>query len=344
MTEIKNVRTLDTVAAEIRTFTASMLVNILEIGRRLCEAKEMVPYGQFGTWVEENTGYSRSTANNFMRLFQEYGSAQGSLFGAEIEDVQTFGKLSYTKALALLQLPAAEREEFVAENPVESMSTRELEQAIRERDEAIRRAEEAEGEKSKAKLSEMNAQKERAVIENELLAAQDMIKELESRPVEVAVQEPDPAEVQKQIDAAVKEAEDAARKKQKELKDKLAASEKRSKELETELESQKKAAGEAEKKLVEQQTGIINMEKERLEREIEGLKKQLVLSDAAVASFHTLFDQSRDILSRMAEAASKIADGQTAGKCRAAAKKLLEMCIDALEADNEEIEHEQTDN
>lgn len=264
MTEIQNVRTLETVAAEIRTFTASMLVNILEIGRRLCEAKEMVPYGQFGTWVEENTGYSRSTANNFMRLFQEYGNTQGSLFGAEIEDVQTFGKLSYTKALALLQLPAAEREEFVAENPVESMSTRELEQAIRERDEAIRRAEEAEGEKNKAELAEMNAQKERAKIENELLAAQDTIKALESRPVEVAVQKPDP------------------------------------------------------------------MEKERLERAIESLKKQLALSDAAVASFHTLFDQSRDILSRMTEAISKIADDRTAGKCRAAAKKLMEMCMEAL--------------
>lgn len=336
MTEIQNVRTLDTVAAEIRTFTASMLVNILEIGRRLCEAKEMVPYGQFGTWVEENTGYSRSTANNFMRLFQEYGNTQGSLFGAEVEDVQTFGKLSYSKALALLQLPAAEREEFVAENPVESMSTRELEKAIRERDEAIRRAEEAESEKHGAELAKMTAQKERTELENELLAARDTIKELASRPVEVAVQEPDPAAVQRQIDAAVKEAESAAGKKQKELKDRLAASEKRSRELETALENQKKATGEAEKKLVEQETGMINMEKERLEREIESLKKQLALSDAAVASFHTLFDQGRDILSRMTEAASKISDRQTAGKCRAAAKKLLEMCMDALDtADGE---------
>lgn len=334
MTEIENVRTLETVAAEIRTFTASMLVNILEIGRRLCEAKEMLPYGQFGTWVEENTGYSRSTANNFMRLFQEYGTAQGSLFGAEVEDVQTFGQLSYSKALALLQLPAGEREEFAKEHPVGSMSTRELEQAIRERDEAVRRAEEAENEKSRAMLGEMNAQKERAVLENELTAAREEIKILESRPVEAAVRGPDPEVVQKQIDAAVKEAETAAAKKQKELKDKLAASEKRRKELETELETTKKTADEAEKKLVQQQTGIISMEKERLEKEIEALKKQLALSDAAVASFHTLFDQSRDILSRMAEAASKIADAETAGKCRAAAKKLLEMCLEALDDDN----------
>lgn len=48
MTEITNTRTLEVVAAEIRTFTASMLHNIIEIGRRLCEAKELVPYPQPG--------------------------------------------------------------------------------------------------------------------------------------------------------------------------------------------------------------------------------------------------------------------------------------------------------
>ena len=85
-TAVKTPRTRDVVAAEIRTFTASMLNNIIEIGRRMCEAKEMLPYGKFGDWIKENTGYSRSTANNFMRVFQEYGSRQGSLFGATLEN------------------------------------------------------------------------------------------------------------------------------------------------------------------------------------------------------------------------------------------------------------------
>ena len=76
-------RTPDTIAAEIRALTASMLCNVLEIGRRMCEVKEMLPHGSFGDWIRENTGYSSSTANNFMRLFQEYGAEQGSLFGTE---------------------------------------------------------------------------------------------------------------------------------------------------------------------------------------------------------------------------------------------------------------------
>lgn len=42
-------KTVEVVAAEINSLTESMLVNIVEIGRRMCEAKEMLPYGTFGT-------------------------------------------------------------------------------------------------------------------------------------------------------------------------------------------------------------------------------------------------------------------------------------------------------
>ena len=40
MTELQTVRTVEVVAAEINALTASMLGNIVEIGRRMCEAKE----------------------------------------------------------------------------------------------------------------------------------------------------------------------------------------------------------------------------------------------------------------------------------------------------------------
>lgn len=139
-------RTLDMVAAEIRTFTAGMLNNAIEIGRRMVEAKAMLPYGQFGAWIAANTGYSASAANNFMRLFEEYGAAQGSLFGAAAES-QTFGKLPPSKALALLAVPAEERETFAEEADAEHTSVRELKRKIeqyqRERDEAVRKAEAA---------------------------------------------------------------------------------------------------------------------------------------------------------------------------------------------------------
>ena len=84
------------IVAEIKAYTGNALANLIEAGRRLCELKETVPYGEFGKWVEA-AGHSKSSANNLMRLFEAYGNPQGNLFGAEVEDVQTFGKLSYIR-------------------------------------------------------------------------------------------------------------------------------------------------------------------------------------------------------------------------------------------------------
>lgn len=159
----------------------------------MCQAKEMLPHGEFGAWVKEETGYSRSTANNFMRLFQEYGAAQGCLFGAEVNS-QTFGNLPYSKALALLAVPAEEREEFARENHVEDMSTRELKQAIKERDELRRQLNE-----------------ERAAAEGASLKISDLeekLEALENAPVEVAIQAADPEEVQRAVKEALRKAKE----------------------------------------------------------------------------------------------------------------------------------------
>lgn len=172
-------RTPDTIAAEIRALTASMLSNVLEIGRRMCEVKEMLPHGSFGDWIRDNTGYSPSTANNFMRLFREYGAEQGSLFGTDV-NCQTFGNLSYSKALALLNVPAEDREEFVKDHDVEAMSTRELQQAIQERDKARAEAEEARQEAEGAALA-------RGELEDQLAEARTRIQNLELAEEEAAV-------------------------------------------------------------------------------------------------------------------------------------------------------------
>lgn len=210
------VRTAETIAAEIRALTASMLSNVLEIGRRMCEVKEMLPHGSFGAWIRENTGYSPSTANNFMRLFQEYGAAQGSLFGTEV-NCQTFGNLSYSKALALLSVPAEDREEFVRDHDVEAMSTRELQQAIQERDRARAEAEASREarEKLSADMALANERLAAAAMERDALV--EKVRELEAKPVEVAVQVQDASAEQiaqaraEAAKEAVREARKAAR-------------------------------------------------------------------------------------------------------------------------------------
>lgn len=140
MSELMINRTPELIAAEINNIkdqTRKMvLYNSIEIGRRLLEAKSMLEHGEWGNWLEEKVDYSQSTANNLMKIFKEYGSEQITLLGDNAKS-QALGNLSYTQAVALLGVPEEDREAFIKDHDIESMSTRELQQAIKERDEAL---------------------------------------------------------------------------------------------------------------------------------------------------------------------------------------------------------------
>ena len=316
MNELSTTRTPEVIASEVMTLTASALVNIIEIGRRFTEAKELLPHGDFGPWLEK-LGYKTSTANNFMRLFDAYGSKQNSLFGAEVENFQTFGKLSYSKALALLEVPAEEREEFVETHPVEDMSTRELREAIRERDEARKALDKAKNdairweEKAGEYASDLNT------YQADNIELGKRIKELESRPVEVAVAEPDPAEIERRakeiaeadikaaVVAAVKKAAEEREKLQKKL-EKAEAAKKKAEESAANAGSEDKA--EAEK---------LRAEAEEAKGEIERLRKQLAMSDASVTTFKIHFESWQTAHAAMMEALGAV-PAETADKLRAA--------------------------
>lgn len=317
-TEMKEARTLDIVAAEIRALTANALNTIVEIGRRMTEAKAMLPHGEFGRWIKEEAGYSTSTANNFMRLFEAYADTQGSLFGAEV-NCQTFGNLTYSKALALLEVPAEEREEFVETHNVDEMSTRELQAAIKERDEARRQAAEAEADKRTAEASAAEMEKEMAQANERMEGMAQELEELKSRPQEVAVEK---VADQEAIDAAVKE---ALKKQQMELDAawlKVKTAEKKAEKAEKEAAQAKAAADEAGKgndAAVEE----ARREAEQARREAEGLKKKLRLADGAVAAFQAHFTAWQEAYRRMTEVMEG-AEAETADKLRAAVREQIE--------------------
>lgn len=187
MTDIINVestaigvRTADAIATEINTIKRQtqkiMLASSIEIGKRLTEAKDMIDHGAWGKWLQDNVNYSERTAQNLMRVYDQYGDKFGmtemdSLFASGAPNV--FEELSYTQALALLSLPTdAEREEFVKENDVASMSTRELQEAIKARKEAEDRAMDAEKRAWEAKEKLRQA-------ENRALQAEDKARNAE---------------------------------------------------------------------------------------------------------------------------------------------------------------------
>ena len=309
----KSDRTPEVVAAEIRTFTASMLNSVIEIGRRMCEAKEMLPHGQFGKWVEENTGYHMSTAQNFMRLYMEYGDMQGSLFGAEAK-AQTFGHLTYTKALALLAVPADERETFVKENNVGDMSTRELQDAIRERDAAQRQLEQSEsqlekankqidklsGELAKTRVSEgkalakaSNAEESRRKMEEDMRLANAELEELRKRPIDVAVQ---------RDEKAIEEARQEVRAEMQSELDKANAAL-------NEANAAAKAASETESKLRQE----LSEARKAAER---NAKEAAIGNNQIVSEFNAYFNQTQELVNKMNGLLLKLVqkDPDTAGK------------------------------
>ena len=136
--EIVEIRDANIIAAEIETIKRQtqhmMLAASVEIGRRLVEAKELVDHGNWAQWLKEKVNYSQSTADNLMKIFREYGSEQIGLGGSSKS--QTFGNLTYSQAVALFDMPADEREDFVETNDVGNMTSRQLQEAIRSKEAA----------------------------------------------------------------------------------------------------------------------------------------------------------------------------------------------------------------
>ena len=317
MTGGQPARTLETVTQEIRYLDAQakrlVLGHAIEIGRRLTEAKALVPYGEWGQYIERELEYSQSTAQNFIRIFDEYGAAQQSLFGP-IAESQTLGKLSYTKALKLLAIPREEREAFAEEVDAEHLSTRELQQAIRERDEAIRERDKAvhDREDAEGKLREVSREADShaellserdATIQkkdSEIWSLEKQVEELRARPVEVAVQEPDPAEVERRAGelAAQAKAEAEAR-----AKADVEKAEKAKAEALRQTEAFRKRLDAAEKKLKAAEAKATDTgEAEAARAEIEALKKQLAMSEAATTTAKVYFAAWQEAYRKLREA------------------------------------------
>ena len=198
-----NFRDINTITAEIKLIKSNVqkvaLEGAIEIGRRLVEAKEMLPHGEWGGWLKDEFEYSQPTASRFMTLFKEYGKEQGSLFGAETK-YSTLNTLEISKALLLVAIPEDERESFAEENKIEDMSTRELEKLIREKTAAEKAVKEAQREQKK--LSEALA-----AAKEEAEGARRDLQELRDNP---EIPEEVMEKLRAQFGQAAKEAEERA--------------------------------------------------------------------------------------------------------------------------------------
>lgn len=307
-------RGIETITEEILSYKRTAGESILEIGRRLKEAKALLSHGEWLPWLSEKVEFSERSAQNFMRLADAY------------QNPQTLADLGASKALVLLALSPVERDEFLsekhdvrgAEKTVPEMSARELEEAIRQRKIAELKAEEtarelnrqkeatAEAEAEAAKAQEA-AEAARAEVEDAKsisLAAQERTAELErelkalrEKPVDVAVQTVDASA--EQIAAAVKEAKKAAKAKRD------AAVAKKAEELkaaEAQRDEARKAVENAEagRKAAEEQAAALRAELEKAR------KSAAAMDNKALAEFGVLFRQAQETVNRLTELAGEL--------------------------------------
>lgn len=329
MNEIQTQRTPDIIGAEIRGLTQQAKTMTLwfgiEIGRRLTEAKEMLEHGQWLAYLKEQTEFSQPSASRLMRLYDEYGAKQTSLFGAEL-NYSTLNNLSISNALRLLAVPEDEREEFALEHDVEHMSARELDELIKQRDEAEQRAAKAEEQVQQAAdgAAKADEQYQKAKQELHLLreklgnaeaqkaAAEKELSELRERPVEVAV------EVDEK---AVEEAITAARaKNDAEWAEKMAKVKNELSEAGLKAEKLKAKIKKAEEKAAEKAA------------ELERLKKSQTLNDPNTAVFKQIFEQVQEDFNKLHGSLLKVraSDPDTAEKLTAAVRALVDKMQGAL--------------
>lgn len=129
------VRDAGHIACEInfikRQTAVTCLNSAIEIGKLLTEAKESVPYGEWGKWLEDNVDYSISTANNLMKLYSCYGEQKElKAFDENVTDI--FGALTPSQALVLSALPEEKRVEYVESHDVENESVKEMKKKVDE--------------------------------------------------------------------------------------------------------------------------------------------------------------------------------------------------------------------
>lgn len=270
-------RSIGIVTAEILTYKNQYknqtIYFLLEVGKRLVEAKSMLDHGEWEDWLAREVDFKQSTANNLMKIYREYGTGQQRLDGAG--NPQAIENLSYTQIVRLLAVPAEERDEFIRENDIENKSSREIEQLVRERDDARRKLQD-----TSARLDQ--AEKDRAKTEtlnSELCQKYDQaVKALQQADSEAQAAD-DARKAAEEKVAAAKAAEKKAKDKLKELKDNPTVPPEVLEKFKAEAEAAAKAAAEQE---LEAKTAELRTVAEQARNEADAAAKEVEAAQAAL--------------------------------------------------------------
>ena len=151
---------------------------------------EALGFETFDTYTEQACGIKRRQAYNYISTYEKLGGTV----------LQSNAQLGITKLQLLTEVCAVDRDDFIADNDLAGMSVKEIKELVeksKQQGEQLALLGDELNDSNNAQKS-LQADKQNLAEENKLLHKR--IKELESKPVEVAVQEP----TQAQIEAAAK--------------------------------------------------------------------------------------------------------------------------------------------
>lgn len=312
-------RSISNITEEIQELKAEaqcLIVNyVCKIGKKLTEAKAILQHGEWAEWLENEVNFSQRTATNYMKIYKEYGSDQMSIFGG---NSQAIANLGYTKALQLLAIPALERENFVEENNVDELSTRQLDDLIRERDEALKRAEEVENIQNQLEIANAAAKKkesEAAIASKKLdeaLYEKTLLKEKLRKEKDRAKKLKDNPKIPDELKEKLKSEAEAAAK--------------------TEYEEQSRELDERIAK-VEAKIRTAESEKAAAEAKAAELAKKLSMSSAEVTEFKTAFEQVQTWNGKCLNIISRIENPEIAVKLKTAMQTFLAQALETMKGE-----------
>lgn len=312
------------IIADIETAAAAM-IDLCQNLKNMRDGKlyAQLGYESFEDYAEKAVGIKRRQAYNYITVLEKL---PGHL-------LESNAHLGITKLELLTQVPALEREEFVGDNDLDGISTRQMKELVEQvkqqgeqlsmLDEENRRLKERNTALVAAKLeldaiSEQEDELSKQIDEKdaELDRLRRELEELASRPIEVAVQEPD----QHALDTARKEAAVAAKKEAEEkLKKKIAKAD------------EDKSNAEAALAAAERERDRIKQEQTAMSDKIKHLEGQLVSAGSqTVAVFKTYFESVQVSLNKMLDCITNSDDAATRDKLSAALRTLCEKVLDSM--------------
>lgn len=273
--EEKSLSVLNDVTERVRYYARRSAGDMLELGKALTEAKELVPHGEWEGYVRDNAGMELRMAQNFMQAYRKWGTGNPDL-----------SRLNVGQMIALLPASDDEMEKISGERDLSEMSSREIKAAIQKaRREGRAEAEEEQAEKTRDAMQCMANDKARELAKQKIAFDEELKKKIDETRAEQA----------EQIEA---------------LKAQLIESREAANALREQAEQAESAAQDATRAAIEAGRDV-SAQSAKLEAEARRLHQELADKDAIIEELQAQYDEvNRNYL----DAQSAIAKGDAERK------------------------------